>query len=199
MKQGMLFGLAVLAALAAACAPTDPGLAPSLRATVYRPGNLKPVDSRLKVKVGDKAPEFTLKSVSGKTISLSQFRGRSNVVLSFVPAAFTPVCSQQWPGYNISLDLFERNDAVLLGITTDNTPSLHAWTVSMGGLDFEALSDFWPHGRVASSYGILRSDGTTERALFVIDKQGVIRFIDVHDINKRPPLEELAAALEKLG
>ena len=68
----------------------------------------------------------------------------------------------------------------------------------MGKLDFEALSDFWPHGKVAKSYGVLRSDGTTERALILIDKQGVIRWIDVHDINVRPPLEELAAALEAL-
>jgi peroxiredoxin (alkyl hydroperoxide reductase subunit C) len=182
----------------AGCAPSVTAPPPSLRSTVYREPRQKPVDSVLRVKVGDTAPGFTLPSVSGRKVSLSGFRGRRNVVLSFVPAAFTPVCSKQWPGYNISLELFEQHDAVLLGITTDNIPSMHAWTVSMGGLDFEALSDFWPHGEVASSYGVLRSDGTAERALFVIDKRGVIRYIDVHDINKRPPLEELAAALAEL-
>jgi peroxiredoxin len=195
-----LLPLTVLAALGiiTSCTPIDTATPPSLRASVYRPGKLKPVDSVLKVKVGDRAPDFTLPSVSGTKVSLSQYRGRHNVVLSFVPAAFTPVCSKQWPGYNISLDLFKQNDAVLLGITTDNIPSMHAWTVSMGGLDFQALSDFWPHGKVASSYGVLRSDGTTERALIVIDQQGIIRYIDVHDINQRPPLEDLAAALAKL-
>ena len=86
----------------------------------------------------------------------------------------------------------------MLGITTDNLPSLHAWTGLMGKLQFEALSDFWPHGRVAKSYGVLRSDGTTERALILIDKKGIIRWIDVHDINARPPLEDLVAALEQL-
>jgi len=197
MKTTSILGISLALALVG-CAPTDTALAPSLRTTVYKPGNLKPIDSKLQVKVGDKAPGFTLPAVSGKKISLAQYRGRKNVVVSFVPAAFTPVCSKQWPGYNISLEIFEQNDAVLLGITTDNVPSMHAWTVSMGGLDFEALSEFWPHGKVASSYGVLRSDGTTERALFVIDKQGVIRSIDVHDINKRPPLEDLAAALEEL-
>lgn len=197
MKTTGILGFSLALALVG-CAPTDTALTPSLRMTVYKPGNLKPVDSKLQVKVGDKAPGFTLPAVSGKKISLSQYRGRKNVVISFVPAAFTPVCSKQWPGYNISLEVFERNDAVLLGITTDNVPSMHAWTVSMGGLDFEALSDFWPHGKVASSYGVLRGNGTTERALFVIDKQGVIRYIDVHDINKRPPLEDLAAALAEL-
>jgi peroxiredoxin (alkyl hydroperoxide reductase subunit C) len=184
--------------MAGCTAPTDTAIPPDLRASVYRSGPLKPIDSRLKVKVGDEAPGFVLPSVEGRKVSLSQFRGRKNVVLSFVPAAFTPVCSKQWPGYNISLDIFRQNDAILLGITTDNIPSMHAWTVSMGGLDFDALSDFWPHGQVSSRYGILRSDGTSERALFVVDKKGVIRYIDVHDINKRPPLEDLAAALAKL-
>lgn len=188
MKTSPLLVLLPAVFLAACTAPVDTALPPDLRASVYRaPGKLKPLDSVLKVKVGDPAPDFTLPSVDGRQVRLSQFRGRKNVVLSFVPAAFTPVCSKQWPGYNISLDLFKQSDAVLLGITTDNIPSMHAWTVSMGGLDFDALSDFWPHGQVASSYGILRSDGTTERALFVIDKQGIIRYIDVHDINQRPP------------
>jgi peroxiredoxin (alkyl hydroperoxide reductase subunit C) len=68
----------------------------------------------------------------------------------------------------------------------------------MGGLWFPVLSDFWPHGRVADTYGVLRSDGTSERALFVIDKAGVIRYIDVHDINDRPGLEALVRALERL-
>lgn len=186
------------ATLCIASCGTGGGLPPQLQDSVYRAPDQKPVDSVLRVKVGQQAPGFTLPSSSGEEVSLSDFRGRRNVVLTFVPAAFTPVCSQQWPGYNISLDLFERHDASLIGITTDNVPSLHAWTVAMGGLDFPAVSDFWPHGEVASKYGVLRGDGTTERALFVIDKRGVIRYIDVHDINKRPPLEALVAELAKL-
>jgi peroxiredoxin len=165
---------------------------------IYQTGILKPTDSVLKVKVGDPAPDFTLASVSGEKVTLSQYRGKKNVVLSFVPAAWTPVCSDQWPGYNIVKDLFDRNDATLLGITVDNIPTLYAWTNQMGKLWFPVLSDFYPHGRVAATYGVLRSDGTSERALFVIDKKGVIRYIDVHDINKRPPLESLIRELEKL-
>jgi peroxiredoxin len=165
---------------------------------IYQTGPLKPTDSVLKVKVGDPAPDFTLPSVSGEKVTLSQYRGKKNVVLSFVPAAWTPVCSDQWPGYNIVKDLFDRNDATLLGITVDNIPTLFAWTNQMGKLWFPVLSDFYPHGKVASTYGVLRSDGTSERALFVIDKKGVIRYIDVHDINKRPPLEKLVRELETL-
>ncbi|MFH1351916.1 MAG: peroxiredoxin [Pseudomonadota bacterium] len=165
---------------------------------IYSPGQLKPTDSVLKVKVGDKAPNFTLPAVSGEKISLGQFLGKKNVVLSFVPAAWTPVCSDQWPGYNIVKDFFDQNNAILLGITVDNIPTLFAWTNQMGNLWFPVLSDFWPHGAVAERYGVLRSDGVTERALFVIDKRGIIRYIDVHDINQRPRLEILVKELERL-
>jgi len=168
------------------------------KGNIYQTGTLKPIDSVLKVKVGVQAPNFSLPSVSGEKVSLTQYPGKKNVVLSFVPAAWTPVCSDQWPGYNIAKDIFNQNDAILLGITVDNIPTLYAWTNQMGQLWFPVLSDFWPHGGVAKKYGVLRSDGVSERALFVIDKKGIIRYIDVHDINKRPPLEDLAAALEKL-
>ena len=146
----------------------------------------------------EKAPDFRLKAVSGETVSLGRLRGKKNVVISFVPAAWTPVCSDQWPGYNIVREMFETNDAILLGITVDNIPTLFSWTNQMGKLWFPVLSDFWPHGAVAKKYGILRSDGMTERALFVIDKKGIIRYIDVHDINQRPSLEVLIGEIEKL-
>ena len=165
---------------------------------IYQVGTLKPIDSVLKVKVGNRAPDFTLTAISGEKISLKQYQGKKNVVLSFVPAAWTPVCSDQWPGYNIVKIIFDQNDAILLGITVDNIPTLFAWTNQMGKLWFPVLSDFWPHGAVAKKYGVLRSNGVSERALFLIDKKGIIGYIDVHDINKRPPLEDLANELEKL-
>ena len=174
------------------------GLSDAYKGNIYQVGTLKPTDSVLKVKVGNPVPNFTLPSVSGEKVSLSQFRGKKNVVLSFVPAAWTPVCSDQWPGYNIAKDIFNQYDAILLGITVDNIPTLFAWTNQMGKLWFPVLSDFWPHGAVAKRYGVLRSNGVSERALFVINKKGTIRYIDVHDINKRPPLEDLMSALEKM-
>ncbi|NVM24985.1 MAG: peroxiredoxin [Desulfobacterales bacterium] len=174
------------------------GLSDAFKKNIYDPGLLKPTDSVLKVKVGDYAPDFSLPAVSGGRISLGQYRGKKNVVLSFVPAAWTPVCSDQWPGYNIVEDLFDVNDAILLGITVDNIPTLFAWTNQMGALWFPVLSDFWPHGAVAERYGVLRSDGVSERALFVIDKKGIIRYIGVNDINKRPRLEVLVKELERL-
>jgi peroxiredoxin (alkyl hydroperoxide reductase subunit C) len=174
-------------------------LSEAYKNNIYNPGELKPVDSVLKVKIGQAAPDFTLKAVSGKIISLNDYYGKKNVVISFVPAAWTPVCSDQWPGYNIVQDIFESHDTVLLGITVDNIPTLYSWTNQMGKLWFDVLSDFWPHGAVAEKFGVLRSDGVAERALFVIDKKGIIRNIDVHNINQRPSLETLVRELEKLN
>ena len=200
MKKKTLDNLILIAGFLSVfvLAPMAFGLSDAYKGNIYQVGTLKPTDSVLKVKVGDRAPDFTLPSVSGEKVSLSQFRGKKNVVLSFVPAAWTPVCSDQWPGYNIAKDIFEQNNAILLGITVDNIPTLFAWTNQMGQLWFPVLSDFWPHGAVAKRYGVLRSNGVSERALFVIDNEGILRYIDVHDINKRPPLEDLVGALEKL-
>ncbi len=170
-----------------------------LKDSIYPVGVLKSVDSRLRVKVGDAAPDFSLPSLKGGEIRLSDYKGEKNVVLSFVPAAWTPVCSDQWPGYNVARTMIQKHDAVLLGITVDNLPTLYAWTKEMGDLWFPVLSDFWPHGSIAERYGVLRSDGVSERALFVIDKKGIIRYIDVHDINKRPDLDSLIGALAELS
>jgi len=166
---------------------------------LYDVGHQKPRDSELKVRAGQAAPDFTLQAVSRNTVTLSEFKGKKNVVLSFVPAAWTPVCSKQWPGYNLVRDMFENGDAILLGISVDNLPSLYAWSQRMGGMWFEVLSDFWPHGAVADKYGVLRSDGVAERALFFIDKDGVINSVLVMDINEEPSLDACAAALRRLN
>ena len=190
MTAGLFMSLLITPAFGASAAYKD---------NIFNPGQLKPIDSNLKVSVGESAPDFTLPSVAGEEITLSQFRGQKNVVISFVPAAWTPVCSDQWPGYNIVKEMFVENEAVLLGITVDNLPTLYAWTKQMGKLWFPVLSDFWPHGAVAERYGVLRSDGVSERALIFIDKKGIIRDIQVNDINKRPDLESCAINLEKMN
>ncbi len=199
-KQKAFFSLSFLASLLPILflVSTAYGLSDAYKNNIYQPGQLKAIDSKLKVKVGQMSPDFTLKAVSGGNVTLSQYRGKKNVMLTFIPAAWTPVCSDQWPGYNIVKDLFDANDTVILGISVDNIPTLYSWTNQMGNLWFPVLSDFWPHGKVAKQYGILRSDGVAERAIFIIDKKGIIRYIDVNDINVRPPLENLITAVEKL-
>lgn len=207
--QHLLAALALCLGLAAqpagpACAQTPPAMspgnpgAPIPSALIYQPGQLKPVDSKLAVKVGDKSPDFDLPGINGKRVALADYLGKKNVVLSFVPAAWTPVCSGQWPGYNFAREVFESRDAVLIGISCDNIPALNAWVVEMGGVWFPVASDFWPHGGLSKKFGVLRSDGTSERAIVIIDKQGIIRFIDVSDINLRPDLGKLSQALSEL-
>lgn len=173
-------------------------LSSAFEGSVYDPGVLKPRDSVLKVKEGDPVPKFSLPSLLGKRIGPGDFQGEKNLVISFIPAAWTPVCSDQWPGYNIARPLFESYDAVLLGISVDSLATLHSWTRAMNNLWFPVLSDFWPHGGVADSFGVLRSDGMAERAIIIVDKKGIIQFIHVSDINVRPELGMIIKALQAI-
>ena len=186
------------ALLAAAPGAAQAAASPSLAGNIYQVPRLPPTDSVPTVAVGSPMPDFDLPTIDGARARLSDYRGKKNLVVSFVPAAWTPVCSGQWPGYNIARDVFEDNDTALLGVSVDNIPTLYAWTREMGGLWFPVASDFWPHGGLAKKLGILRSDGVAERALLLVDKQGVIRFLDVHDINARPDLGPLVEAMQKL-
>ena len=86
-------------------------------------------------------------------------------------------------------------DTQVLGISVDSTDCLIAWAESMGGINYPLLSDFWPHGDISKLYGVLRSDGKSERALFVIDKAGIVRYIDIHDIDDQPSNEVLFQAI----
>ncbi len=100
------------------------------------------------------------------------------------------------PSYEEDLSEFERYDAQVLGISVDNVPTNKAWADSLGGLSYPLLSDFWPHGFVAVKYGVLRAEGFTERALFIIDKQGIVRYKDIHPIGEQPRNTDLFNALK---
>jgi peroxiredoxin (alkyl hydroperoxide reductase subunit C) len=166
--------------------------------TLYAYPELKPVDSVLRVTVGQPAPDFSLPAVSGKQVRLSDFQGKKMVMLTFIPAAWTPVCSDQWPGYNLAKPLFDKFDTTVIGISVDNIPTLYTWTRQMGDLWFEVVSDFWPHGKTCQDYGVLRNDGMADRAVIIIDKTGVVRFTYVDDINVRPELGMIIKALEQI-
>ena len=88
-------------------------------------------------------------------------------------------------------------DAQVLGISVDTIPTLKAWAESLGGINYPLLSDFWPHGKVAKKYGVLRKEGYTERAIFVLDKKGVIQYIDIHDIDDLPNNDILFAEIQR--
>ncbi|TCP53932.1 AhpC/TSA family protein [Tumebacillus sp. BK434] len=103
------------------------------------------------------------------------------------------------PSYEDDLSRFEEHHTQVLGISVDSIPSHEAWQRSVGGISYPLCSDFYPHGEVATKYGVLRDEGMSERALFIIDKAGVIRFIDVHPIGEQPENDELFEVLKTIN
>ena len=152
------------------------------------------------LKPGDEAPDFELRSHRGGSVRLSKLRGSKNVVLAFHPFAFTPVCATQMSGYETDLPRLQRSDAVVLGISIDPQPSKTAWAKTLGPISFDLLSDFHPHGEVADKYGVFRhKDGFAERAVFLVGKDGRIKWVRTYDIPQQPDNEELLAALDGLS
>lgn len=103
------------------------------------------------------------------------------------------------PLYQANLARFEGDDAQVVGISMDSPHANRAWAESLGGISFPLLSDFFPHGAVAEKYGVLRKEGMAERAVFIIDKAGNVRYIDVHEIREQPDEEQIFEELDKLG
>lgn len=145
------------------------------------------------------APDFELPSHKGGTVRLSNFRGRHHVVVAFHPLAFTPVCATQMQEYEREKVALESLDAKVFGISIDAGPAKAAWADMLGGISFDLLSDFHPHGQVASAYGVMRDDGISQRALFIVDKTGRIAWAKLYDIPERPVFADLVAELAKLG
>ncbi len=147
---------------------------------------------------GNPAPDFKLKNFDGTDVSLSQFRGKKHVLLAFFPLAFTPVCSCQIPSYRDDLSRFESLDCQPVGISVSSVPAHRAWVESLGGVNIPVLSDFYPHGDVARRYGVLREEGFPERALFLVDKQGVIRYSLVHELRTQPDNDTILEEIRKI-
>ena len=150
------------------------------------------------IKPGDKAPDFTLKDHNKNDVELSEYAGKK-ILLSFHPLAWTKICAEQMKSLETNFQEFEMSYTVALGMSIDTVPSKHAWAKALGIEKTRLVSDFWPHGSVAEKYGVLRSEGFSERALFFIDKKGIISAILVMDINRRPDLAACATELEKLN
>ncbi len=147
---------------------------------------------------GTAAPDFTLHSTPDQTVSLHEFRGRP-VILAFYPADWSPVCGDQMSLYNEVLSEFQRYDAELLGISVDGA-WCHAAFAGARKLHFPLLADFEPKGAVARTYGAFRDhDGFCERALFVIDGEGIIRWSYVSPVGVNPGADGILRALDALA
>ena len=150
------------------------------------------------LKVGDEAPDFTLSDTKNEKVTLSSFRGQKNVVLAFFPFAFSGTCSAQMPSYEAELERFNNYNTQVIGISADARHALNAWAKQYQ-MTYPLLSDFYPHAAVAQKYGVMHDLGMPERALFVIDKEGKIRWIHVHrPIGEAPDNEELFDVLRQL-
>jgi peroxiredoxin len=147
------------------------------------------------VEVGEPAPDFTLKDQDGNDVTLSQFRGRQNVVLVFFPLAFSTVCTRQLTAVGGHENRYAGADAQVLGISVDSRHAQKAFAESLGLTDVRLLADFEPKGAVARRYGVyLEERGYSNRASFVIDRSGVVRHADVMQSPGDIPDEEASFA-----
>lgn len=147
---------------------------------------------------GTEAPAFTLPSTPDQSVSLSDFRGQT-VILAFYPSDWSPVCGDQMALYNEILPEFRKHNAVLLGISVDGAWCHSAFTENRH-LHFPLLADFEPKGVVARAYNVYREEeGTSERALFIIDELGIIRWSYVSPIGVNPGADGILSALDALA
>jgi peroxiredoxin len=149
------------------------------------------------LKAGTAAPDFSLNVTPDQKLTLSELRGKP-VILAFYPADWSPVCGDQMALYNEVLPEFHKHEAVLLGISVDGVWCHEAFAKDRH-LHFTLLSDFEPKGAVAQAYGVYRpADGITERALFVIDRKGMIAWSYCSPIAVNPGADGILQALEAL-
>jgi len=148
--------------------------------------------------VGAEAPDFTLKDQNGRPVSLSSFRGR-NVLLVFFPLAFTGICQGELDHVRDNEPVFNNASVVTLAVSVGPPPTHKIWAVQSGFL-FPVLSDFWPHGAVASAYGVFNDvAGYPNRGTFAIDRAGVVRYAGCQEPGEARDSAVWAEALGALG
>ena len=151
------------------------------------------------IEIGDEAPDFELPDQDRTKVRLSDFRGSKNVVVVFYPLAFTPTCQGELCALRDDIVDFSGDDVQTLAISCDNGPSLKRWATEQG-YPFPLLSDFWPHGAVASAYGVFQADyGLALRGTFIVDKQGKVAYTVVNAIPDARDLEAYRTVLAGLG
>ena len=150
------------------------------------------------VEVGQQAPDFELKDQHGTPVRLSGYRGKKNVVLVFYPLAFSGVCSGELAAMRDEFPEASREDVELLTVSVDSGYALRAWS-DAEQFGFSLLSDFWPHGGIARSYGVFDEKlGIATRGTFIIDKDGVVRWKIVNPIPQARDIADYQKALASL-
>ncbi|MBK9740591.1 MAG: peroxiredoxin [Actinobacteria bacterium] len=153
----------------------------------------------MSVAVGQEAPDFTLTNQSGDKVSLSDYRGKKNVVLMFYPFAFSGMCTTELCALRDRYVDFVNDDSVVLSVSCDSRHTLRAFAEAEG-LTHSLLADFWPHGAVAQTYGAFLDElGFDTRATFVIDKDGIVRWSVVNGPGEARSADDYAQALADLA
>ncbi|MDD4081685.1 MAG: peroxiredoxin [Eubacteriales bacterium] len=153
----------------------------------------------MEMKVGQKAPDFTLTDQKGNEVALSDYRGKK-VLLSWHPFAFTGVCTDQMRALETHKEEFDKLNTVALGMSTDPSPSKGAWAKALSIKNTKLLSDFYPHGKVAREYGLFVEEmGSSGRANVLVDEEGIVRWVKVYDIPQLPDIQEVLNAIRDMG
>ena len=148
--------------------------------------------------LGTAAPDFELSDQHGNKVSLSSFKGKKNVVLLFIPFAFTGTCTGELCAMRDDLAAFQNDNVELLALSCDSMFTQRIWA-EKEGYNFPVLADFWPHGVVAQAYGIFDdARGCALRGTFVIDKEGIIRWSVVNGLGDARSNDDYKAALAAL-
>jgi peroxiredoxin len=151
-----------------------------------------------KIKVGDKARDFSLKDHNGKDFRLSDHLGK-RVLLSFHPLAWTSICADQMKSLEANKKTFDSLNTVAVGMSVDSVPCKKAWAESLGIKETPLLSDFWPHGGVAILYGLFRDkQGFAERSNVLLDEKGKVTLVKVYEPRQLPGIEEIIEAMKRL-
>ena len=147
------------------------------------------------IKNGRKVKDFRLNDQDGKDFCLGDFKGK-RVLLSFHPLAWTPVCARQMQSLERNQKALDNLNTVAVGISIDSVPCKAAWAKSLEIKMTRLLSDFWPHGALAKSLGILRTEGFSERVNIILDETGKVMFIKIYPIHQLPDVREILKALK---
>ena len=150
------------------------------------------------ISIGSVAPVFELSDQHGNKVSLASFKGKKNVVLLFIPFAFTGTCTGELCAMRDDLSAFQNENVELLAVSCDSMFTQRVWA-EKEGYQFPVLADFWPHGAVAQAYGIFdEARGCALRGTFVIDKEGVVRWQVVNGLGDARSNDDYKAALAAL-
>jgi mycoredoxin-dependent peroxiredoxin len=157
------------------------------------------MERAMTLKPGDTAPDFELNDQTRSPVRLSDFRGRKHVLLVFYPLAFSGVCTGELCQLRDSIDAFRSDDIEVLGVSVDSSAVTAAWA-ARDGYEFPLLSDFWPHGAVATQYGVFDAErGVALRGTFLVDKEGVIRFSEANAMPDPRDQQRWRDAIADLG